>query len=658
MNSNDYTISDRRSKVACIRCKSRKTKCSGQLPCSTCISTKSECLYPRKPKRIKIYDTDLEALQERVFQLQHELDNIKKVKPFAKPQDWKLSVLLRSPSCELIAWNLINFMTNSNEDLTISPDFNSSLEENIYDSILFGNHLKGPNPNEIITLLLSLSLSDVESFMSMTAKFLNAGYLTVNPIEFKNQLKVYYSESGQFIYDKVNTVDYFLLKVLMVVAMGNIYSEDNCLGLGLPRVKLPGLKYFQVVVQNLPSNFEMLNFNRRNIKNILELIELFGIVSLYCRILDKKSASCFFTSTALQLCIFINLHKESMISKSIGKGLDLLPNHNPRSIFWSTYCVNRFSCTRIGQPIFLSFKEISLKLDYDDLIWTNDLFGDTKIFMKYYIELAKISELINFEVYNNKYNPKDYLDTIFNILSLLKDWSSNLPDSLKIEGNLNLPSQHLRTLSSLHFNHLHHVYLTCIPIMLHLTKLKILNFTTTGQVKILDLNTLPKNIQNLINYFKHSSEKTTNIFHKLYENKGIRAFGFTEIDYLFSTILSLLICLILNFDPIVDKNQFKYQENFQFLYKVISEMSDMGNLIAKAKLLQIDRVVETLDPLLVFIGCNLTFSELTPVLNPSQYFESLSEINYTQEAEELFKLSNEDLNFMDAILNEYDSILN
>lgn len=60
----------KRSRAACISCQSRKRKCSGEQPCSTCAQAGVECQYsaaPRKkrPRSDSVYRNSLPALDER-----------------------------------------------------------------------------------------------------------------------------------------------------------------------------------------------------------------------------------------------------------------------------------------------------------------------------------------------------------------------------------------------------------------------------------------------------------------------------------------------------------------------------------------------------------------------------------------------------------------
>lgn len=635
--------SDKRSKAACARCRSRKTKCSGDNPCSSCLITRSECIYPRRPKKIKVLDIEYEELVEKIKFLEQELELERKTQTTVA-ETLNLSVFLSSPSSELVSWNLIHFMndTVNFDGMMISPDFNSFLEENIYDGALFSDTPSGPET--VFRQVQSLTFQQVKKAMDTVVKFINIGYLTINPVEFEESLTRHFDHNGQL--KEPNNDLFFNLKILMVMAFGDVYHERNAIGYDSPPVNTPGFDYFNIVIRNLPSNFQMMNFSRKNMRAILDIIELYGLVSLYSRILDKKSASCFYSLIALKLCISINLHKDSILTKS-SENLNLSKNFNSSNVFWSTYCLNRFSCVRTGDPLLLSFKDISLP--YTNTKIEEELFFDTKIFMKFYIELARISETINQKVYNTTYNPKDYLTTIFNILSLLQDWTNSIPDFLKID--LTKESKTFRTLSSLHLNYLHHVHLTCIPIFLNFAKFKISKFKSSGVLNTLKLKNLPKNIENLVIYAIQSAQTTVSIFSNLIEYKLLRAFGFTDCDFIYATAMLSLICLVLNFskEEIPAQN---FITNLNVCVNLLKMMEDTGNKVAGSKKSQILKAIDALTPIFDKIDVQLCFKdpEVTNFIEPDAINDQVEH--------EYFTINADDLNFMEALLNDYDNILN
>lgn len=712
-----------RSSMACIRCKSRKTKCTGLLPCGPCIESDIECVYPRKPKKIKIYDTEIEEMQFKIKELTSTLNslgavpsvsngsqhnsprlftklagephdtiianghngsnlNIQKssydtfpttddsksigfsvynkdikkddVLEEVEPNELNLSIWLKSGSCELICWTLNQFMNDlKNEDLTILPDFNSFIEENVYDSVLYeveGNSFT-KNITPLYNILKNVGPEQIEKNLQSVVEFINIGYLTINPYEFRESVKSYFVNS-RFIIPNTDKNDYFLLKLLMILTLGEVYDENACLSNNHTSQKfreVPGLEYFKIVILYLPSHFQVMNFQKFNIRDVLQIIELFGLIAIYCRVLDKKNSATYFTLIALQLSISLNIHKDSILTKNQLK-LNLLPNFEYNNkIFWSIYCLNRFFSIRIGQPLLLNYKD----LNFNSLLGVPDMLNDRQDLnsVTYYIELAHISEVINMEIYNSKFNSRDYLNSIIKILSMLIDWSNNLPDHLKLNMSVKVNNND-RLISTLHLNYLHHIYLTCIPILLHFAKLKVLNFKH-GVVPTLNLNDLPKNISNLIIICIQSSQLTINIFTKLYEKNLLRSFGFTDLDYLYSCSLIFLVGMVLN---LINKTEFKFTDYLQISLNFISEMKLKGNLVASLKFNQIIDLMNNFNPLFESLGYGKI--EFIPSFIPSfGNFESNNEfdelLNLNNQDNGL-NLNEEDLLFMKDLLKDFD----
>lgn len=614
-----------RSRVACVRCKTRKTKCSGTSPCGTCATNKVECVYPRKPKKIKIYDTELEDLKAKLAEYENRQhygldsgyspssdvtgtsDQSVRADPFKylkndqdnKNNDMSLSILLSSPSCELITWNLTNFLLSKNTRenfFTITPEFSSFMEADCYDDVLFRPALECLKSKSKVencyNLLKEVELGLVQNYLHMVSKYLNVGYFTVDHDAFEHQLPKYYTLNGKLKpLPETEQVDYFIIKILLIIALGLVYDSQNCIGVGNPKLTfVPGLVHFKVALNLLPAKHQLLNFGIENFQNNLQTIEIYGLMAIYSRIFDKKNASCFFATSALQLGVSMNLHKRSMITKSRQLNFSYYStmNYNTR-IFWSIYCLNRFYSARIGQPVLLSFKDISLN---QDQLGTD---------LQCYVELGRISELINREIYNNSsFHSKDYFNTLFYILSLLKSWTNQLPINLQLDFKKADNDVSRRSMASLHLNHLHHVYLNCIPFLLHLAKVKIFGFRETQELNHLKLSNLPQNIQDFFLYCIKSSQLTVTIFIKLLDRRLIRAFGSVELDFLYSSALVFFICIILNLDDVPVKYDLNknFEENFLICLTFMRQMALMGNLVAESKVKLIVDMAEKFDVIL------------------------------------------------------------
>ncbi|KAK6457345.1 uncharacterized protein RJT20DRAFT_93712 [Scheffersomyces xylosifermentans] len=591
-----------RSRRACERCRRRRTKCSGAHPCEACVASGNECQFPRKPKKMMVLDTDIEQYQSKIELLQQEIEKLRKeslINYDHKSDKLNLSILLGSPSCEMVCWNLNEF-TIANKgifnDITVSPDFSTFREEKTYNQ-LFNFSNRTTSESEI---LKQLSYGRIMELNSYAISFISSGYMTVDQENFERKCLKYF-ENGQLklgILNFKNKVDYFFLKVLTVMALGEIYSPNFVLGRNCV-AEVPGLQYFKIVIKYLPSEFSF--FGHRDINDTLEIIELFCLIAIYLRILDKKIAAVSFTLQALQMCISLNLHKDRHLR---GHEINEKPQHYINRVWWGTFCLNRFFSSRIGQPVLVSVDTITNNASFEiPNASTPNVFSTSDSCMKCYIELSKIADRITSELYATPFHNKQYLQSILSIMERLLDWNANVPEDLKLTFPLKETGPDQRLSCSLYLNYLHHIYLACIPILLNFGKVQISNFFKLNQLMYnpFNIDDLPRNISRIIHSIINSGHVTIHIFRALYKGGFIRIFGFTDLDYLFSSSLIFLICILLKIDTSNEK-YLLFEDQLESSMEMMNEMRKSGNLVARGKLNQFVSLINSLEPMLVALG--------------------------------------------------------
>lgn len=604
--------SDRRSKKACIRCRRRKTKCTGGNPCRMCQLAKQECLYVKKARKIQILDTEIEEYKQEIKRLKNKLSRIESggtgiINAESDKKDvLDLNIRLNSGSAELICWNLNEFI-NSFENVSdkvpaISPDFNTFLEENYYVSFLY-ERLRG-DFTSLDDGLNSLTLDHVERALDNVVLFINSGYLTLDPISFRAKLKKYFDSEGKYI--PRTTVDYFCLQILIILSLGEIYGPDSTINsVSVLRVfsdEFPGFRYFKLVMKSLGDTFHTQYLVSGSPYETLQAIELFGLVAINLRCIDKKNAASMFTMNALQMCIALNLHQRT------GFNRELISKPRTCKLWWATYCLNRFYTSRLGQPLLLKQREITIQYPYSQEVNSeppsNDEFANTAA-MNHYIELAKIAEDITNDLYcvELPLDNRRYLRLVLKNLEKLLEWAEKLPRYLKLRSFLSKSYQVCKTdrlVYTLHLNHLHHIYLTSIPVMLHFAKARILTLNSqNGEPSTsLDLNLLPLNMKNMLLMCLNSSQLTVNIFMTLYKVGLLRLAGFTDLDYLYSSALVFAISLLIRLDEIANDLLYSLHEYLSVTVNLIREMELAGNLVAKGKLRQIASLLRQLGPYL------------------------------------------------------------
>lgn len=654
-------------------------------PCRRCQSAGVKCEYKRKRKRINVYDTEIEDYQDRIKELEErvrELEKKRKVEveveveeevdtppiyprslttaqkaesaapvapitlispPAAVPalDAVDLSVYLGSGSSELVCWNLKRFLAarglNTSASIIISPDFNSFIEESVYDYLLGDRKVPDLKPLE------SLTIEKVEFLLRNVVSFISSGFLTLDPNSFRKNLRWVFNTGGRLKLDillgdadgvvKMDFLYYFVIKIVLICALGEVYSSeyslqrrDNSNGTGRSQTNAAGLAYFEIIIHFLPS---ISFFRKENIETNLEVIELFGLIAIYLRILDKKNLALLVSINALYMCMSLNLHKRSpKISQQETR------------IFWSTYCLNRFLSLRIGKSLLLREGEITISLPEIDANTnacpSSEDFSNAGLLV-HYVYLAQIAEQITNEIYCFSPPPqrfmeshsKIYLNSVLTIVHNLVDWVNNLPPSLTLKLPLESGNPSNRLIYTLHLNYLHHIYLACIPILLNLVKLKAAvlisspgAITANSHGSSFSISELPKNIRNIITICIQSSQLTINLFIALYKENLLRVFGFTDLDYLFSSTLVLIICILLKLPKI--KENYSLEEYLQVSINLMGEMKNKGNLVAGGKLHQIlDLIlgleIEVFQMMSDHIRINYYFTELSDnasALNP------------------------------------------
>jgi len=562
----------KRSKFACIRCRRRKTRCSGDHPCQLCLSANAECLYARKARKVMVLDIDLERYQQQIEDLQREVALLKQGCKLVGLQDVSngsgintgVSMIVSEPlsllgcaSPEVICLQLRRWF-ECGEDLPVKT-FSAEYEEHCYDELL--TTINAPIEPNTVPLNYDLVVRLLENVIF----FINMGYLVIDTETFKQKARLYFAgeDVGQI----------FTYKLLMVAALGQVYDVSDNLATAGKRTQVPGLEYFMMVITNLPSAINLLLMSDH--KESAEIIELFSWVAMYLRILDKKSAAVIFTSNALQMAISLNLHKND----------DMAGN----KAWWSIFCLNRYFSTRIGKPLLLSIDQIQCPLPTDEALI-------------HYIELGQICDRINRSLFDGKTEDTFHNNNYKLIASIMQDlikWKDNVPErfKLKITSSQEILDDNDRIVYTLHLNYLHHVYLTCIPILLKFAFIQIKNYRQTKSIISID-SLLTKNWLNLIGKLINSCQLTIKIFMKLYKQNIVRTFGFTDLDYLFSTNLVFLIAMMLNINNI----DFSFEEYLQWGLNFMNEMKNKGNLVAKGKLCKFMELVDDSKELLKDLG--------------------------------------------------------
>ena len=557
----------RRATAACIRCHDRKQRCSGDHPCVQCVKNDATCEYRVKAKPIKITDVEYERLVRERDRYHHEVKLLRrllgKYNVDESPEsEWThnsskteplklLECALAEVICEqLDAW------VNLGKDL--SPlSFSWAYEEKVYDWVFETKPLYNP--------IDSLSMEKMYLSYRNVTTFIRLGYLTVEP-SFLDRCCQYFE--GQTMPVK------FTYKMLMMQALGEVYDQlMDVLLITTQVTHLPGLTCFQFVLGNFQGLNSMIKADHND---TIDTIELFGIMAIYLRILDKKCAAYLFTNNALQLAVSLELHTSN--------------NFEHQATWWSTYCLNRFLAIRIGKPLLVFPIESTCKLPPDPGLAAQ-------------VQLAHILERICRQLFGNDSNMSDIhprannnYKLVAQIMHSLIDWHDSLPPylQLSVSSDQEVVEPADRVIYSLHLNYLHHIYLALIPILMKYAEVQLLTFHKEKKV-LQAANLMSKNIRNLVEKLIDSCQLTLNIFIQVYRAKVFRLFGFTDLDHMLATNVSFLIAMMLD---IRTSRINSIEDNLKVGLHFMNELASKGNKVWGRKLSHLLKAVKDFKPIL------------------------------------------------------------
>lgn len=136
--------------------------------------------------------------------------------------------------------------------------------------------------------------------------------------------------------------------------------------------------------------------------------------------------------------------------------------------------------------------------------------------------------------------------------------------------------------------------------MLHLARFSILAFRDPlkFQNSNILIKTLPNGVQKALRAFAISTSKSVQILLILRRKRLLNIFDITELDYICSSTVSLIICLILQLDEELNSTgNFEAQRlirKLEVMLDILIEIRLHGNLIAKGKFKQILKLLSSL----------------------------------------------------------------
>ncbi|KAL4980865.1 fungal-specific transcription factor domain-containing protein [Aspergillus desertorum] len=520
----------RRKIVACERCHSYKIKCSGDQPCTKCLSVgcADECQHPARDRQVKVSESYLEQIVAENQRLRaqsassantpetrpgpepdqprpgadgpDEIDNeregnISVRKPMIGDRAWFHAydpsappIFVGEAACTAFATRFRQFLTGSSSTAHIRRT-QYVKEESI--ALANASEIRWPSLQQA-RLVVQIAIRQISCIYHVLLR-----KSTLDKLE-----EIY--RTGDFECT-VNQCIFFAL-----FAFGEAYSMRSEPAAGS---RVPGTSYFArnlSLVQVLPE--------RTSITHLETLLFL----SLFSYYLNRRHSAYVLIGSVMRLGLCIGLNHNIPESQLI----DPVERQHRVRIWWTIYVFDRMWSSKMGLPSQISDDDIHLDMP------------SSIIHQGQYQSGAIVGE-ITAKVYSRRKYNETFLQRVQELLKALKNWVDMLPEHLRL--NFEDPEMNTKQVTSIHlaFNQAC-VILTTRPTLLHLLKLTEtetstpLSTTTTTTKK-----TTSQPFQTLGEACIHAARHSHSLILTKWINGSLPVFGYFHAHYLFSSSLVL-----------------------------------------------------------------------------------------------------------------------
>ncbi|KAH7310012.1 fungal-specific transcription factor domain-containing protein [Rhexocercosporidium sp. MPI-PUGE-AT-0058] len=501
---------------ACLRCRTRKIKCSGYQPCQHCLSQKRDCVFDEKQKKVVVTAEYLQELQhlasggaDQFVPQQSPPLCVARLAPFTtKEHEGRrpgmprtASVLTPPPPGQAGRFSRIEpaisypisrgmhttdkisglqtsddslggrrNIVNSDHD---SPDaigdeyrrlghssswsFSRRIRSFISDKIEGpGLHDAIPIPDGIYGIPFKQPVLDISGIDMPTEDY--AEYLT-NTLQFSLSPMYYLFDKDaflmtlhQFYRDQHSTSTLWKIQMLIVFAFGT-----SILAREAGRSGPAGAAYFARAVEALPDP------HRLRQDPILS-IEVLCLLALFMQAMDMRRGAYDYIGQALHICLTQGLNRRFDAQRITKQEFD----HRSK-LWWTVYVIERKLSSLVGVPPALHDEDIALTMP------SIDPAHKTSLTMAFHIEVSsQLGQILNvvYGLGHQRQLGAKFISAVQTILRRLADTSILLNTNMKIEsqGSNNAIS---RVAASLHLLHHQCTILTIRPVLFFLLETKL-----------------------------------------------------------------------------------------------------------------------------------------------------------------------------------------
>jgi hypothetical protein len=344
----------------------------------------------------------------------------------------------------------------------------------------------------------------------------------------------------------------WLCKFYSLMALGEIYTNRR--GVGAENI-VPGTDYYVRAVSMLQESLE-----EPSLMQVEALISLAWASNILGRV---RTAYCY-SGTAMRLAMSMGMHR----SASNLSQLTPVERESRRRTWWVLYFFDRFSASKLGQPISVRDEDIDAEMPSMDGLTPEDRaeFLDPVPLGKN-IELARIIGNILTDIYGiPKATKGHYIHRVHGILKQLRGWHDGLPSDMRVKER-GTPRPH----ASLHLAYNQCIIQTTRPVLLHLFKAQFqLGPKAREQPRRQSFSSITLALaESCIN----AAQASSRIVEGLFLDGSIATFGYWDAHHIFSASLILIMSAVM-------KPTTANSDALETLLSILRSMKNDGNIPA------------------------------------------------------------------------------
>lgn len=517
-----------RNHYACTRCKLLKIKCSGDKPCSNCknIHKGDDCIYPSKDRKVVLMESDLNGLYDRINMLEQQVNN----NTPGNNQDGKLNLR------EIFTQNSLEKAN------TVQERLNENNKEFLFNTMGLENFMLLDNHKEKIKLRLLDTCYQKLPSKSLALSYMNMVYVNY-AIEFYlldvNQFTsiiddIYelfnaYSKNDKpkFIHYNEKVTRPILCYFFIILAYGEQISNNrNQID------AIPGIEFYTLAS-------ELFTIVHENIS--LQFVQTAAIFALYSANLNRYNTVCMFFGVALRSALTQGYHRQpSNMTDATEEQLNY--HERVKRLWWTLFIIDATWTAKMNMPSQIDYTDTDVDLPCENPRDLNDLFDINTLeinvhLVKYISQSVKAIYGANMRtmdinyINTDQFNQKLLINNILNCSNELKN-NFEIPFLYKFKDcNVIEPAGRKSPNIFMRYNLL--LILITKPLISHIF---------SGQIP--DIMDNQQEIETVTKKTIGAAISNINILINLYQLQRIFIIGFYDSQYLFSSILVIIMTCI------------------------------------------------------------------------------------------------------------------